>query len=166
MSLKSVCVFVLLIAVSAFIVLTGTNRSFAGNRSNTSDLQSHLFVFEADSDSIFNPQADNLQGTVTIKADSAIVNLEKGKRGFKDVKGYRIQIFVGTAEQMKTERNKFLSLGLNYSVYPKQIVPEYAIQVGDFPTRMEMEKHLEIIKKHYPKAFPVVEVIEVPKFGK
>ena len=164
MAFKSACVFLFLFSFSICSVLCVTNRSFAGSNPDSENLNSDLFVLAADTDS--NPQADNTLGTVTIKADSSIINLEKGKRGFKDVKGYRIQIFVGTAEQMKAERNKFLSLGLNYSVYPKQIVPEYAIQVGDFPTRMEMEKHLEIIKKHYPKAFPVVEVIETPKFGK
>lgn len=117
-------------------------------------------------DTLVNPQAGTTPGTIQVHADSSIVQLEKSRRGFKDIKGYRIQIFVGTADQMKTERNKFLGLGLPYPAYPKQIVPEYALQVGDFTTRMEMEKHLEIIKKHYPKAFPVVEVIEPPKFGK
>lgn len=164
MSLKPVFVFVLLVVSCTCVVVSTSSRAGVAMKDASTCSGASLYILEADTDS--NPQADNAQGTVTFKADSAIINLEKGKRGFKDVKGYRIQIFVGTADQMKTERNKFLALGLNYSVYPKQIVPEYALQVGDFPTRMEMEKHLERIKKHYPKAFPVVEVIEVPKFGK
>jgi len=116
-------------------------------------------------DSIRNPQLGNTEGNVTIMADSSIVNLEKGTRGFRETKGYRIQVFLGSVDQAKSERNKFLSLGLPYSAYMKQVVPEYALQVGDFTTRMEMEKNLEIIRKHYPKAFAVVDVIEPPKFN-
>lgn len=164
MYLKSIGVYIFTLSLSAFTVMICSGFMYVSDRTGSGNAEYLSVVLAADTES--NPQADNAQGTVTFKADSAIVSLEKGKRGFKDVKGYRIQIFVGTADQMKTERNKFLGLGLGYSIYPKQIVPEYALQVGDFPTRMEMEKHLEIIKKHYPKAFPVVEVIEVPKFGK
>jgi hypothetical protein len=104
-------------------------------------------------------------GNVTIVADSSIIRLEKSTRKFKDIKGYRIQIFLGSLDQAKSERNKYLSLGLPYSVYPKQIVPEQALHVGDFISRMEMEKHLQVIQKFYPKAFGVVELIEPPKFS-
>lgn len=104
-------------------------------------------------------------GNVDIKADSSIVNLEKGTRKFKETKGYRIQIFLGSVDQAKVERNKYLSLGLPYSIYSKQIVPEQALQIGDFINRMEMEKHLKMIEKHYPKAFGVVSFIEPPKFN-
>ncbi len=117
-------------------------------------------------DTATNPQAQNEKGNITFTADSSIIQLEKSKRGFREIKGYRIQLIIGSADLVKKERNNFLSLGLSYSAYLKQIVPEYALQVGDFPTRLEMEKHLEIIRKYYPKAFPVVEVIEPPKFGK
>jgi len=103
-------------------------------------------------------------GNVNVVADSAIINLEKGTRRFRDTKGYRVQIFLGTVDQAKAERNKYLSLGLPYSCYSKQIVPEQALQIGDFINRMEMEKNLEIIRKHYPKAFGVVELIEPPKY--
>lgn len=113
-----------------------------------------------------NPQNGNVQGEIVVVADSAIISLEKSMRGFKDLRGYRIQIFVGTIDQAKSERNKYLNLGLPYSAYLKQLVPEYSLQVGDFTSRMEMEKNLEIIKKSYPKAFAVVENIEPPKFDK
>jgi hypothetical protein len=113
--------------------------------------------------------AGNVRNTgsneVNVVADSLIVKLEKGSRKYKDVKGFRIQIFLGSHDQINSERNKYLSLGLPYSAHIKQIVPEQALQVGDFMTRMEMEKHLEIIKKYYPKAFGVVEVIEPPRFS-
>ncbi len=106
-----------------------------------------------------------LPGKIDVKADSAVIQLERNSRKFKDIKGYRVQIFLGSVEQVKAERNKFLALGLPYSIYSKQIVPEQALLVGDFMSRMEMEKNLEAIRKHYPKAFGVLEAIEPPKFS-
>ena len=103
------------------------------------------------------------QGDVTIIADSAIVKLERGTRKFKEVKGYRVQIFLGPLEEAKAERNKYLSLGLPYSAYMKQIVPEHALQIGDFTTRLELDKCLKELEEYYPKAFAVVEVIEPNK---
>lgn len=105
-------------------------------------------------------------GRVTFIADSSIINLEKSTRKFKEIKGYRIQIFLGPLEQVKTERNNYLALGLPYSAYMKQIVPEHALQIGDFTTKMEMDRCLAEIEAIYPKAFGVVEIIEPPKFSK
>jgi hypothetical protein len=102
-------------------------------------------------------------GNVTILADSSIIKLERGSRRFKEMKGYRVQIFLGTLEEAKAERNKYLSLGLPYSAYMKQSVPEHALQIGDFATRMELDKCLKELEEYYPKAFAVVEVIEPMK---
>jgi hypothetical protein len=102
-------------------------------------------------------------GNVTILADSSIIKLERGSRKFKEMKGYRVQIFLGTLEEAKAERNKYLSLGLPYSAYMKQIVPEHALQIGDFATRLELDKCLKELEEYYPKAFAVVEVIEPMK---
>ena len=102
-------------------------------------------------------------GNVTILADSSIIKLERGSRRFKEMKGYRVQIFLGTLEEAKAERNKYLSLGLPYSAYMKQIVPEHALQIGDFATRLELDKCLKELEEYYPKAFAVVEVIEPMK---
>lgn len=110
-----------------------------------------------------NPQAGQANGDVQIVVDSSITKLEKSLRGFRDIKGYRVQIFLGTAEAVKNERNKYLGLGLPYSAYMKQVVPEYSLVIGDFKSRMELEKHLQIIQQHYPKAFAVNDVIEIKK---
>jgi hypothetical protein len=102
-------------------------------------------------------------GDVTIFADSSITKLERSMRRFKEVKGYRVQIFLGPLEEAKAERNKYLSLGLPYSAYMKQIVPEHALQIGDFATRMELDRCLAELEEYYPKAFAVVDVIEPAK---
>jgi hypothetical protein len=108
-----------------------------------------------------NPQLQNSAGDVQLVVDSSITKLEKSMRGFRDIKGFRVQIFLGTAEAVKIERNKYLALGLPYSAYMKQVVPEYSLVIGDFATRMELEKNLQIIQQHYPKAFAVNDVIEM-----
>ncbi len=106
------------------------------------------------------------KGEIIIHSAGAIDSLERNSRGFKEVKGYRVQIYVGpTSEKAMAERNKFLQLGLGHSAYLKQIVPEYAIRVGDFRSRMEMEKYLHQIKDHYPNAFPVIDIIEPPRYS-
>jgi len=115
-------------------------------------------------DTASNPQIAQL-GRVNIIADSSIVLLERKTRGFKDTRGYRIQIMLGSIESIKTERNKYLSLGLPYSAYLKQVVPEYSLQVGDFATKMDAERHLQIIREHYPKSFLVIETIEPIRFA-
>ncbi len=105
-------------------------------------------------------------GNVEFVVDSSIVKLEKGARKFKETKGYRLQIFLGPLETVKAERNKYLALGLPYSAYIRQIVPEHALQIGDFSNRLEMEKCRNQIEAYYPDALPVIEVIEPQKFNK
>lgn len=108
-------------------------------------------------------QSDNLKafnGDVEVIADSSIVKLERNGRRFKEVKGYRVQLFIGPLEEAKAERNKYLSLRLPYSAYMKQIVPDHALQVGDFTTRLELDKCLSELEDYYPKAFAVVTIIE------
>jgi hypothetical protein len=102
-------------------------------------------------------------GEVTILADSAIIKLERSTRRFKEVKGYRVQLFLGSLEEAKMERNKYLSLGLPYSAYIKQIVPEHALQIGDFSNRLELDKCLQEIEAYYPNAIAVVAAIENSK---
>lgn len=115
-------------------------------------------------DSTQNPQAKDGSGEITLHADSSIVQLERNTRGFKETKGYRIQIMIGPMESIKAERNKYLSLQLPYSAYMKQVVPEYSLQIGDFRNRIEVERHLQIVREHYPKAFVVVDSIEPPRY--
>ena len=111
-------------------------------------------------------QTDSLmvpKGEVSIVADSSIIKLERSTRRFKEVKGYRVQIFLGSLEETKAERNKYLSLGMPYSAYIKQIVPEHALQIGDFESRLELDECLKEVTEYYPNAIAVVAAIEVSK---
>ena len=103
-------------------------------------------------------------GKITVSADSSIVRLEQNNRGFKDMKGYRIQIFLGPVEEAKKKRNDYLALGLPYSAYVKQIVPEHAIEIGDFVTKHEAQRALKEIKKSFSTAMIITTIIEPPKY--
>lgn len=103
-------------------------------------------------------------GKITVTADSSIVRLERNNRGFKDMKGYRIQIFLGSVEEAKKKRNEYLSTGLPYSSYVKQIVPEHAIEIGDFVTKLDAQRALKELKKTFSSAIIVTTVIEPPKY--
>ena len=106
-----------------------------------------------------------LKGEVRVIADSSIIRLERNSRRMKEIRGYRVQLYLGSLEQVKIERNKYLSLGLPYSAYMKQIVPEHALQIGDFVTKMELDKCMKEIEPYYPKAFSVIDIIEPPRYG-
>ena len=104
------------------------------------------------------------QGEIAVSADSAIVRLERNNRGFRDMKGYRIQIFLGPVEEAKKKRNEYLATGLPYSSYVKQIVPEHAIEIGDFVSKHEAQRALKEVKKTYSSALIVTTIIEPPKY--
>jgi hypothetical protein len=106
-----------------------------------------------------------LKGEVRVIADSSIIRLERNSRRMKEIRGYRVQLYLGSLEQVKIERNKYLSLGLPYLAYMKQIVPEHALQIGDFVTKMELDKCMKEIEPYYPKAFSVIDIIEPPRYG-
>jgi hypothetical protein len=103
-------------------------------------------------------------GNIEVVVDSSVVHLERNNRGFKDMKGYRIQIFLGPVEEAKKQRNNYLATGLPYSSYVKQIVPEHAIEIGDFVTKQEAQRALKEIKKSYPSAMIITTIIEPPKY--
>ena len=66
---------------------------------------------------------------------------------------YKIQIFNGDSENSKKtlidfkKENKALDATIVFST------PAYKVWVGNFKTRIEAEKNLELLKKRYPNAF-------------
>ena len=109
---------------------------------------------------------DSLPGDITIHASSKIDSLETKLRGKTELKGYRIQVFMGSFADAKKERNNFINLGLGISTYLPQNPPDYSLRVGDFRTQMEASKYLEKIRIHYPDAFIVPDRVEPPRFPK
>ncbi|MDA3821428.1 MAG: SPOR domain-containing protein, partial [Bacteroidales bacterium] len=81
------------------------------------------------------------------------------------VEGYRIRIFSdighGAKERQQRIRAKFLSLYPEIQTYPPYEGSYYKIYVGDFRTKRDALKVLEIIIKDFPDAFIVEDKIVI-----
>lgn len=106
------------------------------------------------------------EGEITFHSEGRIDSLEKRLRGKSDIRGYRIQIFLGSYQDAKNIRAKFLTNGLGLQAYIQQNTPDYVVRVGDFKTQLELHKYYEEVKKQYPSALIVVDKIEPPRFPK
>jgi hypothetical protein len=114
------------------------------------------------SDSLSKPDLGEVKFVLSSKVDS----LEKKMRGKSEMKGYRVQIFLGSYADAKNARARFLNSGMKMQAYIEQNTPDYVVRVGDFRTNLEAQKYYAEIKKLYPQALLVVNKIEPPRFYK
>jgi hypothetical protein len=66
---------------------------------------------------------------------------------------YKIQIFNGDSENSKKALIDFKKENKNLDATIVFSTPAYKVWVGNFKTRIEAEKNLELIKKKFPNAF-------------
>ncbi|MFZ4784463.1 MAG: SPOR domain-containing protein [Flavobacteriales bacterium] len=118
-----------------------------------------------DLDSLVQPFSTK-EGEITFHTEGRIDSLEKRLRGKSDIRGYRIQIFLGSYQDAKNMRAAFLTNGLGLQAYIQQNAPDYVVRVGDFKTQLELHKYYDEVKKQYPSALIVVDKIEPPRFPK
>jgi hypothetical protein len=104
------------------------------------------------------------EGLIVIQADSKIDSLEHKHRKSK-LKGYRVQVFLGSYAQCRDERAKYQKSGILFPSYQIQNAPDYAVRVGDFRNIVEAMTALKDIKRNYPGAFIIPDDIEPPKLG-
>lgn len=110
---------------------------------------------------------DSLQpGLIEFRTAAAIDSLEKRSRGKLEIKGYRVQIFLGSYNDAKNSRAKFLNLGIPIQAYINQNTPDYVVRVGDFRNLLEANKYFSEIKQQYPSAFIVADKIEPSRLTK
>lgn len=105
-------------------------------------------------------------GAIRFENAERVDSLEKKMRGKNEMRGYRVQIFLGDYADAKNVRAKFLASGLKMQAYIVQNTPDYVVRVGDFRTSLEAQKHFVELKKMYPSALLVVDRIEPPRFYK
>ena len=65
---------------------------------------------------------------------------------------YKIQIFNGTSEESKKTLIQFKKESKEYDATIVFSTPMYKVWVGNFKTRIEAERNLNILKKKYPNA--------------
>ena len=77
--------------------------------------------------------------------------------------GFRVQIYSGLErEKAYSEQSKFKALYPAVSTYISYIQPNYRVRVGDFRTRLEAQKFLNELRRHYSSLFIFAEKI-IPK---
>jgi hypothetical protein len=68
--------------------------------------------------------------------------------------GFRVQIFSGPdRKNAYTVQTKFKSLYPNIRSYVSYNQPNYRVRVGDFRTRLEAQKTINKLKRHYQTLF-------------
>ena len=90
--------------------------------------------------------------------------------GSRTLGGYRIRIFFDNKQTARVESEetlkRFESMFHDVVAYRTYANPYFKVTVGDFRTRSEAMKHLELIKREFPSAFVVKENIEFPVVDK
>jgi hypothetical protein len=80
--------------------------------------------------------------------------------------GYRIEIFSSSAlngkEQALKKKVEFLSLYPDVNVYVKFRAPVFKVRIGDFRTKKDAMKLYNRVRKNYPGAFIVPDIINFP----
>ena len=89
---------------------------------------------------------------------------------FPVMPGYRIQLFMesGNTALEKAEKvtEKFKGKYDNVSAYITFGEPYYRVRIGDFRTRLEAIKFLDMIQRTYPQAWVVKDKINFPLLPK
>lgn len=84
----------------------------------------------------------------------------------KAIPGYRIQIFfdsgLNSSDRAKQTRDEFLFRYPEIPAYIGWKAPNYRVRIGDFKTRLEAEKTLQMIIFEYPNAWVIKDDINFP----
>ncbi len=97
-----------------------------------------------------------LAQNTTVVQDQKFEQLLNEKRkynsGILQSNTYKIQIFSGASEESK---NNLISFKKEFKNFDSTIIfntPNYKVIVGNFKTRIESEKNINLIRKKYPNA--------------
>jgi hypothetical protein len=84
----------------------------------------------------------------------------------KAIPGYRIQIFfdsgLNSSDRAKQARDQFMFLYPEIPAYVSWKAPNYRVRAGDFKTRLDAEKALQLIIIDYPNAWVTKDEINFP----
>jgi hypothetical protein len=87
----------------------------------------------------------------------------------KAIPGYRIQIFfdsgLNSSDRAKQARDEFQLIYPEVPAYVNWKAPNYRVRIGDFKTRLEAEKTLQLILIDYPNAWVIKDEINFPQLN-
>jgi len=97
-------------------------------------------------------QAQNVSVNQDAKFEQLLNEKRKINASITITNRYKIQIFNGNNEASKKAIIDFKAAFRNYDATIIFSTPAYKVWVGNFKTRIEAERNLDIIKKKYPNA--------------
>ena len=120
------------------------------------NLSKHNLLYFFILSSLFYFRSNAQDGKTNISVDPKIDQLLKEKRklntGLFLNEGYKIQIFYGNSEESKKKLQEFKK---EFKDLDGTIIfnsPNYKVWIGNFKTRIEVERAMVDIKKKYPTA--------------
>ena len=120
------------------------------------NLSKHNLLYFFILSSLFCFKSNAQDGKTNISVDPKIDQLLKEKRKLNSSlflnEGYKIQIFYGNSEESK---KKLLEFKKEFKDLDGTIIfnsPNYKVWIGNFKTRIEVERAMVDIKKKYPTA--------------
>lgn len=114
----------------------------------------------------YNTQDTSNQKVVTLNADPELISLlqdyKKEQEG-KQISGYRIQLYSGSRKGAFDLKADFLKKVPETPINVIYESPDFKVQVGNYRTKLEAEKEMEIIWPQYKSAFVVKTLIDLPQ---
>ncbi len=109
------------------------------------------------------------QGQVVILRDTSVTRLLQNYAAYAESRqsmpGYRIQIYFGTDRTLANEiRTAFIKDHGSTEAYLLYHQPNFKVRVGDYKTRLEAMKAMQLLSISYPGAFLVKDDVHLPKF--
>ncbi len=105
------------------------------------------------------------EGSLTIQSSESIKQTIAKKKAYNKsltkVKGFRIQIFFGSEKGAYKTRDKFRSIFSKPFIKIQNFPPDWKVRVGNYKTRLEADRALEDIKKSFPGAIVLSEMITI-----
>jgi len=133
-------------------------------------------VYFKTSDLFKRPATDEKAGSLNIIQPPAIDTLISryvlaNRKLDGGLEGFRIQIFRSAnrnaKEESSKERARFMIEFPDIPSYEKFAEPAYfLVKVGDYRTKLDCTKDLTLIRKKFPNAYPVPDIINFPDLNK
>jgi len=106
-----------------------------------------------------------------IRIDSLLTRHIDASRAYNGIDGFRIQIYRGSARNAREEANKanadFISEFPELSSYLRFDQPNFfKVRVGDYRTKHDAYPDYLRIRKKFPNAYIVADIINFPDLGK
>jgi hypothetical protein len=121
-----------------------------------------LFGYQSDAQSI-SPQLGAIRTEMEPSTRNTLNLMKQKGEKFKELKGFRVQIFNGNKSDCLKQRGKFLRVYGDIPAYLLYEAPEYRTQIGDFRTRLEAEAFLKKIINNFAGSFVVPTNIKYPQ---